>query len=116
MNISKSSKLSPRRVLASTRILGSAQESGIVPISRGFLEYDEFGSRGGHSLRFQEQVFEVSVASSAAQQSLDVAVNCLHHAQRYFGPTIVEDPLQVIDQHIRQLLHRLQALPPQCIQ
>jgi hypothetical protein len=95
--------------------IGSARESGIVSISRGFLERDEFGSRGGRSLRFQEQVFNVPVASSAAQQSLDVVVNYLDHAHQHFGPTVVEDPLHVIEQHISQLLHRLKALPAQLI-
>jgi len=86
---------------------GSWQESGKVCVLRGFLKSDEFGSRGGHPLRFQQQVVEVAVTASAAQKRFDVAVDSLHHSQFDLGPTVVQYSLQVIDQHVRQLLHGL---------
>ena len=89
------------------QITGSWQESGKVCVLRGFLKSDEFGSRGGHPLRFEQQVVEVAVTASAAQQRFDVAVDRLHHSQFDLGPAVVQDSLQVIDQHVRQLLHGL---------
>ena len=44
--------------------LGKKVEKSCV--LRGFLKSDEFGSRGGQPLRFQQQVVEVAVAASAA--------------------------------------------------
>ena len=47
-------------------ISGSWRESGKVHVLRGFLKSDEFGSRGGQALGFQQQVVEVAIAASAA--------------------------------------------------
>ena len=48
-------------------IIGSARESGKVRVLRGFLKSDEFGSRGGQPLGFQQQVVEVVVVAPTAQ-------------------------------------------------
>jgi hypothetical protein len=88
-------------------LFGSWRESGKVCVLRGFLKSDEFGSRGGHPLRFEQQVVEVAVTASAALQRFDVAVDRLHHSQFDLGPAVVQDSLQVIDQHVRQFLHGL---------
>jgi hypothetical protein len=74
---------------------GSWRESGEVCVLRGFPESDEFGSRGGHPLRLQQQVVEVAVAASAFEQRSDIAVDCLHHSQPHLGPAVVQDSLQV---------------------
>ena len=52
--------------LESQRKNGSWRESGKVHVLRGFLKSDEFGSRGGQALGFQQQVVEVAIAASAA--------------------------------------------------
>ena len=46
---------------------GSAQESDEVRILGGFLESDEFGLGGGHTLRLQQQVVEIAVATTTTQ-------------------------------------------------
>jgi hypothetical protein len=74
---------------------GSWRESGEVCVLRGFPESDEFGSRGRHPLRLQQQVVEVAVAASAFEQRSDIAVDCLHHSQPHLGPAVVQDSLQV---------------------
>ena len=70
-------------------------------ILRGFLKSDELGSRGSETLRFEEKVIEIAVPSASAQQRFDVAVDRLHHAQRNLGAAVVEDSIQMIQQHIR---------------
>jgi transposase len=74
---------------------GSIQQTGKVCVLCGFLKSDEVGSRGSQPLRFQQQVVEVAVAVSPAQQSFDIAVDRFHDAQPHLGPAVVQDSLQV---------------------
>jgi hypothetical protein len=76
-----------------------------------FPKGDKFGLGDGHSLSFQQQVMQVLVATAASEQILDVAIHCLHDSHRYFGAAVVKNALQVIEQHLGQLLKRLQPLP-----
>jgi hypothetical protein len=48
-------------------LFGSIQQTGKVRVLRGFLKSDEFGSRGGQPLGFQQQVVEVVVVAPTAQ-------------------------------------------------
>src|SRR6516165_5674499 len=58
---------------------------------------------------------EIPITTSSPQQCFDVSIYRLHHAQRHLGSAVVQDPLQVIEQHPCQLLHRLESLPPQLV-
>src|SRR6516225_2941921 len=97
------------------RTLGSPQESDEACILCGSLQSDEFGLGKRQSLCFEQQILDVAIAATAAQQRFDVSIDRLHHAQRHFGSTVVQDPLPVIEQHPSQLLHRLQPLPAQLL-
>src|SRR5271157_3286953 len=94
---------------------GSAQQSDEGRILGGFLESNEFGLGGGQPLRLQEQIVQIAVAATPAQQRFDVPIHRLHHAQRYLDPAVVQDSLQVIQQHPRQLLHGFEPLPAQLV-
>src|SRR5258708_2507072 len=48
-------------------------------------------------------------------QHADVAVDRLDDSEAYFGPAIVENPVEVLEQHVGEFLERGQALPPQLI-
>jgi hypothetical protein len=72
---------------------GSRRESVRSVVSRGIVKSDELGSCGGQALCFQEQVVEVAVAASTAEQGFDVAVDRLDHSQRNLGPAVVQDSI-----------------------
>jgi hypothetical protein len=55
--------------------MGSAQQSVEVCILRSFLESDEFGLGGCQALRLQQQVIEIAVAPTTAQQRFDVSID-----------------------------------------
>jgi hypothetical protein len=78
---------------------GSAQQSVRVRILRGFLKSDEFGLCGGQALRLQQQIVHVAITTAATKQSFDVAVDGFHHTHRYLRPAIVQDALEMIQQH-----------------
>ena len=78
---------------------GSAQQSVRVRILRGFLESDEFGLSGSQALRLQQQIVHVSITAAAAEQSFDVAVDGFHDAHRYFRPAVVQNALEMSQQH-----------------
>src|SRR5258707_8015779 len=92
------------------RIYGSAQQSVEVRILRGFLESDEFGLGGCQALRLRQQVIEIAITPTTAQQRFDVSIDGFHHAQRYLGFAVVQDSFQMIQQHPRQLLQGLESL------
>src|SRR4029077_5517454 len=94
---------------------GSAQESVETRILGCFLKNDEFGLGGRHALRFEQQVGEILVAATPSKKSFDVAVDGLHDAERYFGAAVIEDAVQVIQQHEGKLLEGCQPLPAQLI-
>jgi len=54
----------------------------------------------GHALSFQEQIGEICVAAAPSKKGFDVAVDGFHHTEPYFGAAVVQDPVQVIDQHV----------------
>src|ERR1700683_2145039 len=80
-------------------MLGSAQQSVRVRILRGFLKSHEFGLCGGQALRLQQQVVHVSITKAATEQSFDVAVDGFYHTHRYLRPAIVQDALEMTQQH-----------------
>src|ERR1700684_2883093 len=79
---------------------GSTQQSVRVRILRGFLKSDEFGLGGGQALRLQRQIVQVSITAAAAEQSFDVAVDGFHHTHRYLRPAIVQNTLEMMQQHV----------------
>jgi hypothetical protein len=64
---------------------GSAQQSVKVCILRGFLESDELGLGGCHALRLQQQVIEIAVAPTTAQQRFDGEREGLRRYAQYSG-------------------------------
>ena len=78
---------------------GSERESGKLCILRGFMKSEEFSLRGRQALRFEQQVIHVSITAAASEQSFDVAVDGFNHSHRYFGPAVVQDALEIIQQH-----------------
>ena len=64
-------------------------------ILRGFLKNDEFGLGGRQALRLQQQ----SITAAAAEQSFDVAVDRFYHTHGYLRPAVVQDALEMIQQH-----------------
>src|SRR5882762_10063884 len=83
------------------RFTGSAQQSVKVCILRGFLESDELGLGGCQALHLQQQVIEIAVASTTAQQRFNVSINGFHYAHRYLDFAIVQDSFQMVQQHPR---------------
>src|ERR1039457_7151885 len=82
---------------------GSAQESDRRPILRGLPESDEFGFGGSHALGFEQQVVEVLVTAPASDQHLDVAVDCFDDTERRLHVAVVQNAVQMIQQHQSQL-------------
>src|SRR5579863_10013852 len=78
---------------------GSAQEFVETRILGCFLKNDEFGLCGRHALSLEQQIGEIFVAAAPSKKSLDVAVDGFHHTETYFGAAVVQDPVQVIQQH-----------------
>jgi hypothetical protein len=85
------------------------------PILRGFPEGDEFGLQVSHSLSLQKQLPEVAVPVSTAQQGFEIAVDHFDDSESYLRPAVIQDAFQVTQQQFRQLLERLQALPPELV-
>src|SRR5689334_21878972 len=90
---------------------GSEQEFERRAISCGSPESDEFSFGSGHALSLEEQVAEVLVPASAAQDGFDVAVDGLHHSEANLDAAVVEDAFDMIGEQVRQLLEGRQALP-----
>src|SRR5437763_8891971 len=44
-----------------------------------------------------------------------IAIDGLHDAEANFGPTIVQNPFEVFEQHFGELLKRRQTLPSQLV-
>src|SRR5579863_8572249 len=105
----------PKPLGSPQQIGGSARESEQPRTLGGFPEHDEFGFRGGHSLRFQKEVAKVLVPATTANQRFDVAVDSFHDTQRDLGPAVVQDAIDMIEQRSRQLPERLQTLPAKLI-
>ena len=78
---------------------GSKRVSGKLCILRGFLKNEEFGLCGRQALRFEQQVIHVSITAAASEQSFDVAIDGFNHTHRYLRPAVVQDALQMIQQH-----------------
>ena len=55
------------------------------------------------------------VAAAPSQNSLDVAIDGFHHSEGYFAAAVVQDPVQVIQQHKGKFLKGRQPLPSQLI-
>src|SRR5579864_210933 len=79
--------------------MGSERESGKLCILRGFVKNEEFSLRGRQALRFEQQVIHVSITAAASEQSFDVAIDGFYHTHRYLRPAVVQDALQMIQQH-----------------
>ena len=81
----------------------------------GFLKSDEFGLCDRHALSLEQQIGEILVATTRSQKSLDVAVDGFHYSEAYLGAAVVEDAVEVIQQHIGEFLKGYQPLPSQLI-
>ena len=74
------SKLSPRELAALLLYkFGSPQESDEVRILSGLLKSNEFGLGDGQSLCFEQQILDVAIAATAAQQRFDIPVDGFDH-------------------------------------
>src|SRR5205807_1296340 len=103
---------------AQVNIYGSPQEfvgSGILRGFPGFLKGDVFGVGHYHALRLQEQVAHVLIAAPAVNKHADVAVDSLDDSEANFGAAVVQNPIEVFEQHLGKLLKRGQTLPPQLV-
>src|SRR6266851_3751179 len=58
----------------SERECGSPQEFDEVCILCGFLKSNEFGLGKGQSLCFEQQIVDIAIAATAAQQCFDIPV------------------------------------------
>src|SRR6266550_1952772 len=96
-------------------IFGSAREFVETRILGGFLQNDEFGLGDRHALSLEQQVAEILVATAPSEKGFNVAVDGFHYSEAYFGPTVVEDSVQVIQQHVGEVLKSYQPLPSQLI-
>jgi hypothetical protein len=68
---------------------GSPQEFDWTRILGCFLEDHKFGPCRGHALSFQQQVTQVLVSTTAAEQGLDVPVYGFDHTKGNLGPAVV---------------------------
>ena len=69
-----------------------------------------------YALSIQKQIVEICVAEDPSKKSLDVAVDGFHRTEAYFGAAVVQNPAQVIDQHVGAFLKGSQPLPSQFIE
>src|SRR5712664_1163595 len=97
------------------RQCGSPQESDRVPILSGLPANHEFDLGGGHALGFEQEVLKILIPTSTSDQHFDIPVYGFHHSQWRFYPTVVQNPVQVIPEHPRQLFKRLHSLPTELI-
>ena len=67
-----------------------------MPISRGFPENHEFRPGGGHALGLEQQIAQIPITPSAAQQRFDVAVDCFDHAHAHLCPAVIQDAMQML--------------------
>ena len=95
--------------------VGSGREFVDERILGGFLKDDEFGLGDRHALSLEQQVAEILVTAAPSKKGFDVAVDSFHHSEAYFRATVVQDSVQVIQQHECEILKRYQPLPPQLI-
>jgi hypothetical protein len=84
--------------------MGSEQEFVETRILGGFLKNDEFGLGDRHALGFEQPIAEILVAAAPSKESFDVAVDGFHHSEAYLGAAVVEDAVQVIQQHVGEFL------------
>jgi hypothetical protein len=59
---------------------GSPRESDEACILCGFLKSNEFGLGKGQSLCFEQQIVDIAIAATAAQQCFDIPVDGFYHA------------------------------------
>jgi hypothetical protein len=95
--------------------MGCEQECVAAPILRDLPECDELGSGRDHALCFEQQVLQVLISTPAVDQQTEFGVDAFHYAKPYFGAAVVENPVQMIGQHVGQFLKGRQALPAELI-
>ena len=95
--------------------VGSAREFVETSILGCFLKNDKFGLGDRHALSLEQQVAEILVATPPSKQGFDVAVDGFHDSEAYFGAAVVEDAVEMIQQHFREVLKRYQPLPTELI-
>jgi hypothetical protein len=86
-----------------------------VAESCGFHQSDEFGPDSCHAPDFQQKIAEVFVSATSADQRFDVAVDGFDDSQRHFGLAVVQDAVDVVNEHPRQFSEGLEPLPPELI-
>ena len=70
----------PAMILCAGQVnTGSPQESDEVCILCGLLKSNEFGLGKGQSLCFEQQILDVAIAATAAQQRFDIPVDGFDH-------------------------------------
>ena len=94
---------------------GSTQESEKVAVLRHFLKNEELGLGSSQALSFEEQVIEIAIPATASYEGLDVCIDGFDHAHRNFSLAVVQDSVQVGQQHSGQFLHGLEPLPAQVV-
>src|SRR5437667_6161099 len=102
-----------RDIIGVTRLFsffGSGREFVDKRILGGFLKDDEFGLGDRHALSLEQQVAEILVTAAPSIEDFDVAVDRFHHSEAYFRATVVQDSVQVIQQHEREIFKRFQPL------
>src|SRR5580700_9358151 len=90
-------KAEVRRLMPGALLYGSTRQSVRKCILCGFLESDEFGLGGCQALRFQQQVIEVAVTPTTAQQRFDVSIDGFHYPQPYFNFAVVKNSFQMFE-------------------
>ena len=75
------------------------------------MNSDEFDVGHCHPLGLQEQVAEILVAATSVDQHANISIDRLDDSEADLGPAIVQNALQMLHQHVSQLLERDQPLP-----
>src|ERR1700693_3282213 len=78
--------------------------SGILRDFPVFLKSDVFGVGHRHALRFQQEIAHVLIAATAVDQHTDVTVDSFYHSEANLGPAVVQNPIEVFKQRLREFL------------
>src|ERR1700676_30752 len=76
---------------------------------------DEFDVGHRHPLGLQQKISQVLIAATTVDQHANVSIDGLNYTKANLGPAVVQNALQMLQQHVRQLLERSQSLPLQLI-
>src|SRR5215475_1231202 len=97
---------------------GTEREFDGWAILGGFLDRvnsDEFDVGNRHPLGLQEQVAEILIPATTIDQHPNVPIDGLDYAKADMGLAVIRDAVQVLQQHLGELLERNQPLPLQLL-